>query len=395
MNCQICGAGDRGVFLASSRLRILQACGSLSWGGLEMQALTVSLELRKRGHDVTLLCREKSTLLNEAGRRGIPARGSIFSDSLIFGTIGTVSRWLRNNPMDVIHTHLSHDLWWLVPAVRLSNTSPALFLTKHVASGVKKDDFLHTYLYRRLDGVFAVSNYIKTSVFNTCPVDEANVHVIPPGISLQDFGNLRNDPCRVRSEFNIPMDAIVVGMIGRLSPGKGHEEILQAAKMLSVSSRMDIRFLVVGGASFGEESYEKKIKDLAAELGLGDRVIFTGFRQDVPRLLACMDIFAFPSHEESFGLALTEAMAMGIPVVATRSAGVLDIVEENRSGILVSPKNQTQLAEGILRLAVNPEIRQEYGIEGRRRVKKLFSIESVVDRLEVYYEKSRKGRKKM
>ncbi len=350
-----------------------------------MQALLVSRELQRRGHDVSLLCVPRSRILKEAYAADVPAVGLLGDDKQALGTIKDLSKFLKSYNFDVVHTHLSHDLWWLVPALRLSSSKAKLFLTKHMASGVKKTDPLHRFLYGRLQGTFAISDYIKTSVLNTCPVPESDVHILPPGISLDTFDPSLYKKSEVRSELGIPENVIMVGMVGRMSPGKGHEEFLRAAKTLMESSSLNLQFMVVGSASYDEESYETKIRGLADELDLGKVVQFTGFRKDIPRLLSALDILAFPSHEESFGLALLEAMAMKLPVVASGNAGVLDIVVDGETGTLVRPKDYKSLADGIMGLARDPEIREQYGSAGRKLVEKSFSIQSVVERLEKYY----------
>ncbi len=366
-------------------MKILQSCGSRSWGGLEMQALLISKELRKRGHDVSLLCRPRSTILKEAYAAGVPTIGMIGDDNQAFGTIKDLSKLLKNYKFDVVHTHLSHDLWSLVPAMKLASSDAKLFLTKHMASGVKKTDPLHRFLYARLQGTFAISNYIKTSVLNTVPVSESTVHVIPPGISLEDYDASRYVKSEVRRELDVGENAVVVGMVGRITPGKGHEEFFRAGRMLIESSEREFLFLVIGTASYGEESFGVKMKALVDELDMSGVVRFTGYRKDIPRVLSALDIFAFPSHEESFGLALIEAMAMNLPVVASGNAGVLDIVVEGETGLLVPPKDHVALADGMLKLASDPKACLEFGNAGRGRVEKLFSAKTLINNLENYY----------
>lgn len=366
-------------------MKILQSCGSRSWGGLEMQALMTSVELRKRGHEVNLLCPPRSTLLREANEAGVPAVSMLGEDKNAFGTIKDLSGLLRHNDYDVVHTHLSHDLWWIVPAMKLAGSKAKLFLTKHMASGVKKTDLLHRFLYGRLQGTFAISNYIRQSVINTCPVPESSVHVLPPGISPEIFNPASFGKSEVRRELGVPENIILVGMVGRMTPGKGQEEFLRAAGKLLEESANKYAFIIGGNASPGEESYEANVHLLAKQLGLSRDVRFPGYVKDVPRLLAALDILAFPSHEESFGLGLTEAMAMRLPVVASGSAGVLDIVVDGETGLLVPPKDSQSLAAGIAALARDPEKRLRFGEAGRKRVEELFSMKSVVRRLEEFY----------
>ena len=350
-----------------------------------MQALMTSVELRKRGHDVNLLCLPRSTLLREANAAGVPAVSMLGEDKNAFGTIKDLSGLLRNYDYDVVHTHLSHDLWWIVPAMKLAGSDAKLFLTKHMASGLKKTDPLHRFLYGRLQGTFAISNYIRQSVINTCPVPEASVHVLPPGISPQVFDPAFFNKSEVRRELGIPENVALVGMIGRMTPGKGHEELLNAARILLDKSDLRFHFLIAGTASHGEEAYEATVRSLMNDLALTNAVQFTGFVKDAPRFLAALDILVFPSHEESFGLGLTEAMAMKLPVVASGSAGVLDIVVDGETGILFPPKDFNSLADCVMSLAADPARRMRYGIAGRERVERLFSIQSLMENLEKYY----------
>ncbi len=350
-----------------------------------MQALLITRELQKRGHEVSLLCIPRTTLLKEAYAAGVPSLGLLGKDNQAVSTIKDLSKLLKGYSYDVVHTHLSHDLWWLVPAMRLSASHAKLFLTKHVASGVKKNDPLHRFLYGRLQGIFAISNYIKGSVVNTCPVPENDVHIIPPGISLDEFDPNLYDKTVVRRDLEIPENVILVGMAGRMSPGKGHEEFLKAAKKITEESEMNFRFLIVGGASHGENEYELQIKNLVHDLELDSAVRLTGFRKDVPRIMSALDILAFPSHEESFGVALTEAMAMKVPVVASGNAGVLDIVIDNETGILIPPKDYQALADGIMKLARDSSVRRRFGEAGRKRVEEIFSIQAVVEKLQNFY----------
>ncbi len=350
-----------------------------------MQALLITRELLKRGHEVSLLCIPRTTLLKEAYAAGVPSVGLLNNDNQAISTIKDLSKLLKGYSYDVVHTHLSHDLWWLVPAMKLSSSHANLFLTKHVASGVKKTDPLHRFLYGRLQGTFAISNYIRGSVLNTCPVADKEVHVVPPGVSLDEFDPNLYDKETVRNELGISKEEILVGMAGRISQGKGHEEFLRAAREIVAGSEINFRFIIVGGASYGESEYELHIKNLLHGLELDSVVELAGYRKDIPRIMSALDILAFPSHEESFGLILTEAMAMKLPVVATGNAGVLDIVIDNETGILVPPKNYHALADGILKLAQNLSMRKKFGDAGRKRVEDKFSIQAVVERLEGFY----------
>jgi glycosyltransferase involved in cell wall biosynthesis len=201
-----------------------------------------------------------------------------------------------------------------------------------MGSGVSKKDLFHKFLYRNVDGIFAISNYVRDGVLSSVPIDQGKIHVLPPGISLEKYDKGLYDKNSLKNKYNIPNDSIIIGMAGRMTPGKGHEEFLSAVSMLRNSSNKKVTYLVIGNASYGEEDYEKQIHRLAKKLNIEDIVRFTGFINNIPEILSALDIFVFPSHEESFGIILIEAMAMELPVIASSNAGVLDIVIHEETG---------------------------------------------------------------
>lgn len=364
-----------------------------------MSALQTAEVLTKRGHRVELICPQNSTIEKKANERNLQTfnvfgkskRNS--SDRSGFRKLNGINSirklisLLNREQFDVLHTHMSHDLWTIVPALKLSKCSSnvKLVLTKHMASGVDKKDFFHRLLYKRIDKIIAVSEFIKRSVVNTCPVDDDRVIVIPDAISTEIFDPKNFDRGIVRSEMGIGDNLMVIGMVGRMTPGKGHEDFLNAAKRIKEKSEGAVKFLIAGSASRGEDSYEAELKEMSKTLGLERETMFTGFREDMARVLAAIDILAFPSHEESFGITLIEAMAMEKPIAASNNAGVLDIVINGKTGILIPPKDPVSLANAILGLMQNAELRQKLGVAGRNRVDEKFNIEKTIEELERVY----------
>ena len=363
-------------------MKILQTCGSVSWGGLEMTALRTAHMLKNRGHSVHLLCIENSTLEKEASKNNlhtIPIRKSAIK------SIRILKKYTAGEKYDIVHSHLSHDLWIVVPALKLSGSMAKLFLSKHMGSGVSKRDIFHRFLYKRVNHIFAVSNYVKESALKTCPVNEEIISILYPGLNLKKYNQSDFNKTEIRKEFNIGPKTTVIGMSGRMSPGKGQEEFLKAAKILKDKTKDDIMFIIAGAASFGEDEYENKIWKLTTELGINRNVIFTGYRNDIPRILSMLDIFVFPSHEESFGITLTEAMALGLPSAASKKAGVLDLISDGETGLLVPPKNPNELAEAIKKLVENPGLRKQLGKAAREKAVEIFNAEYELDILEEYY----------
>jgi glycosyltransferase involved in cell wall biosynthesis len=363
---------------------VLQTCFSRSWGGLELQALEVTAQLRKRGYPVTLACCTGSRLASEARAAGLEVIefdvSGYFHPSALLG----LARYLRTHPPDIIHCQHSKDLSVVVPAADFSGARSRIILSKRVGSYVSKRDLFHRYTYSRVERVLAISEVIHRNVIDTTPMAPEKVVTLHDAIDAEEYSPAKGNRARVREEFGYASANIVVGFVGRFSPGKGHEELLRAAAELCLA-RPNVRFLVAGEASAGEEAYEAEIRRMCTSLGLDGRVTFAGFRRDVPDVMASFDLLAFPSHAESFGVVLIEAMAMALPVVSTNCDGVVDIVVEGETGLYVRPREWKELGEALLRLVDDPALRRRFGIAGRKRVLELFDRPQQIDRLEKIY----------
>ena len=364
-------------------MKVLYSCLSKSWGGLEMFTLNSIQQLLKRNIPVELICSEDSRIHIEANNMGIMLHP--FKANGYFHPITTfkISLLIRNNNYSLVHTQASKDLWLLVPALFLANSRIPLILTKQVGSSIVKRDLLHKQLYKRVSKIFAISIAIKDNVLQTTPVQTQDVLVIPNGIDVKKFNPDVVDSKKIRREYNISEDEIVIGMLARFTRGKGHEEFLWAAKELN-KEFSNLYFLIVGEPSRGESNYAATIKELANDYKLNN-VIFTGFRGDIPEVLAGLDIFAFPSHSEAFGIALVEAMAMKKPSVCSNAEGILDIAINDHTSYLFENKNAEDLKNKLKLLIKSSETRLKFGENSRKRVLNYFDIERINDKVVTIY----------
>ena len=206
--------------------------------------------------------------------------------------------------------------------------------------------------------------------------------VIYNGVDLNKY-RLDIDAREIKTEFHIQENENIVGTVGRLSPEKGYDFFLQAARKV-VDVLPDTKFIIVGGTYFDDdELYQVKLKELIHDLGLTEHVIFTGFRNDIPNLIAGMDVFVLSSTiPDAFPRTPLEAMAMGKPVVATNVGGIPEAVEGNITGFLVPSENDESLANAILTLLQDRALAKQMGMSGRKRVEQLFTIEKNIQETE-------------
>jgi glycosyltransferase involved in cell wall biosynthesis len=186
----------------------------------------------------------------------------------------------------------------------------------------------------------------------------------------------------LRREFGAGAGDILIGAVGNLRQPKDYPNFLQAAALLAGQSNR-YRFVIVGSA---DEPLNSELRNLASTLGLMDKLIITGFRSDIPAVMNALDVYVLSSSAEGFSLTTVQAMASGVPVVATRCGGPEEIVEDGRTGYLVPPRTPAALAEAVRRVAESDTTRDEFASRGRERAVRDFSIASMIRGYETLYE---------
>ena len=238
------------------------------------------------------------------------------------------------------------------------------------------------YIRMVSDKIVAVSNATAVQFSN-----RGKVIVIHNGFSLDEFAVGPNLRTEFRQQFGIGEKDLVTGCVGRIKWGrKGQEHLIQAAHLLKTRGVI-AKFLVVGSPFPGNEVHLERLKQLARDLNIEDKIIFTGELTDAKPAYASMNIFVLPSaYPEPFGGVVMEAMSMGLPAIATNLGGSLDQVVQGVTGFLVPPADPPALAAKIELLARDPELRRRMGVAGRERIAAHFGLPEMVTKIETVYE---------
>jgi glycosyltransferase involved in cell wall biosynthesis len=247
---------------------------------------------------------------------------------------------------------------------------------------------LAKWAIRRADGIVGVSRATAATILKSGLPPERVYHVL----NALDLQASRWDPSidggPTRAGLGITPDAPVVGIVSRLFVWKGHTHLVKALRKVA-DAVPEVRLAIVGEddpmAHPERRSYRAELEGLVRELGLERQVIFTGFRSDIPELMAAFDVFAMPSWDEPFGMVFLEAMAMERPVVAWDSGGAPEVIADGETGYVVERGDVDALAETLLRLIRDPDLRRRLGEAGRRRAIERFSPQRMCrDMVEVY-----------
>jgi glycosyltransferase involved in cell wall biosynthesis len=208
------------------------------------------------------------------------------------------------------------------------------------------------------------------------------------GIDINKFCQARLAPdtrAKIRAEFNIPADRLVIGIVARITAIKGHGDLLNA--FIKLQSQFDhIHLLIVGGRIDSEtDSYQEQIEREIDKHQLQDRVTITGIRTNIPELLSAMDILSLPSYWEGLPRSVIEAMAMELPIVTTDIRGCREAVVDGKTGFVVPLGDSDSLAQALAQLLENKELRQSFGQAGRQRVELEYDERNVFNRLGATY----------
>jgi len=332
-------------------------------------------KLRESGIETHILALDAS--VNQARKDSLGARSL-----LKFRAVGKtltycirLSRFIKSRRIDLIHTNsLKADIIGGVCS-RLTGV-PVVW---HVHDRIDADYLPKTVarLFRLLCRIipdFVVANSIATLKSIRLPYSSPSA-VVYEGVLARDAAQKNNHV------------GGIVGLVGRLTRWKGQHVFLEAAAQVR-QQFPKTKFQIIGSAMFGEESYEQEICALSRSLGLEDCVEFTGFRNDVPRLVDKLDILVHASTTgEPFGQVITEGMLAAKPVIATRGGGVPEIVQHGTTGLLVPMGDADAMAEAICALLSNPKLARAMGKAGRKRALQHFIVEKTVPRLEAIFQR--------
>lgn len=240
-------------------------------------------------------------------------------------------------------------------------------------------------LYRTAHFI-SISNAI-TKEFRDCQVPKERIELIYNGIDTEKHHPAtRSEPAKIRKRLNLPQDDILVVYTGKLNEGKGLQLLLRTWKRIA-NELTNIHLILVGSGGNQFLSCESELRRFVAENKLENQVTFTGYVTNVGDYLRACDIFTLPSESESFGLSLAEAMACGLPSVATNVGGMVDILTNEKEGFLFELNEETGLYRALTRLIADPILRLKMGAAGRETIVKRFGIDQIAIEHQAYFQR--------
>jgi glycosyltransferase involved in cell wall biosynthesis len=365
------------------RIRLLNVLTSFQIGGTERQVVNLALGFDRSRFDLHLAClRNRGELLEELALLPVPRPvfdiGRLYGPRTLWQAI-RLALYIRRNRIQIAHTYGFYPNVFAVPAARIAGAIVVASIRDRGDILTPAQRRIQQWACRLADCVLVNAESIRDTLIEQGYRPD-NIVVIRNGIVLSRFGK-REKGAALRRDLGLQPSAPLVFVFSRLNRMKGVEYFLDAAALLAPRFP-EVRFLIVG-----DGAARKELEDRAGRLGLAERVIFTGFRKDVPDLLPEAAVSVLPSLSEGLSNSLLESMASGVPAVAARVGGNPEIVEHNVSGLLVPERDSAALAGAIGSLLEDPQLAARLGEAGRRRVAELFSMERSLGEVEHFYER--------
>lgn len=357
-------------------MRILHVSSARNYSGTERHIVDLSRSLQRRGHEIFVALRPTSDWRH---RLDFLPPENIFHVSIrnSFGVLSAmkIAEFARDKKIDIIHAHVARDY---IPAnIASLAAKPAKFvLTRHMLSPLKP---FNKFALKNLSRAIGVSEFVGRELQMVFP--RHKVAVIQNGLDLESLRDRETLRREFREFHDIADDAPLVGTLGELREAKGQRDFVLAAAEV-VKQYPDCWFVVTGLDHTADKSFRRELRRLSKVLGVGERIIWLDWLDDTAPFYAAIDVFVSPSHGESFGLAILEAMIRGTPVVSTATEGARELLGGDAG--LVPVRDPVKLAGAICDVLRRGD-RESVGSKLKNRAAEKFSLERMLDETERVY----------
>jgi glycosyltransferase involved in cell wall biosynthesis len=365
--------------------RIVYVVDNISFRGGERTFLQLAMGLARSRYELAVACSPGGVLVERLQDLGVPVIAAEMRKRRRLDTVLALTREFRRRRPHIVHTQGRGDPFGRL-AARLARVPAVVSTTAMISTRYDVEERWRRILYRAIDFTTdrLVDRYI---VVNRASVDaltdrhgvpRSRVVVIPNGIELERYDPVKARGSGWRERLGVPEEVTLIGGVGRLTAQKGFDDLIRA---FAAIDRPDVWLVIAGDGPDWEE-----LREMARMFDVSERVLIPGFVEDVPGLLAGLDLFVLSSRQEGHPMVMLEAMAMANPIVATDIPGVGDTITDGVEGRLVPPGDIAALANSIAALIDDPDAAARLGRNARKMVEREYTVERMVRRTEVLYD---------
>jgi len=370
-------------------------CSSSSWGGLEMNTCRLAEWMSQRGGDVVLFCIRNSPLFRTATEKNIPViairKNKRFFD--VFNALRLRQMLASRNIRFLIIT-FKRDLDFGCMVKVIDREQVQLIYQQHMRLGVSKKDFIHTFLFRRLDAWITLLPYMKEEICQKTRYPVDRIHIIPLGLDVKNLTSRKIPKADARRILDLPFAGMVLGILGRLDRQKGQHIVIEALSLLR-KKRYDLSLLIMGESTRNEDvDYADELKSLTKQFHLDEQVAFRGYHKDVSLFYSAVDLFILGSYGETYGMVTIESMLFGVPVIGSDAGGTPGILGNGTYGWLYKPQNPADLAGKIAEVLADSENMHRIASRAQEFAHQTFSHETECSAIEKLFQQIDKKTRK-
>ncbi len=359
-------------------MSLFQIDAGKEWRGGQRQSYFLAKELKRQAYPFYFYVQPGSPLYKKALQADLPVKALKIRSEIDPLAVLRLSVAMKCRKCRLVHFHDAHSLAVGSAAASVAKV-PLRVISRRVDFPLKKN-YLSRKKYRKnIDLIIAISQGVK-KVLVKGGINTLKIKVIPSGIDYSPFEDAASSDY-LRKELSFEPEDFLVGIVAHLADHKGHEYLIEASRILKQKAPR-IKMIIVGDGPL-----QMKLSKKAKEIKVEEMVFFLGFREDIPQILASLDLFVLSSKLEGMGTSIMDAMASSLPVVATRVGGIPEVVVDGETGLLVPPKNPEALAEAILRIYNNRELAEQLGQKGHEVVHAKFSAEAMAAKIIKEYDR--------
>jgi glycosyltransferase involved in cell wall biosynthesis len=357
-----------------TKYTVLHTEWSDGWGGQEHRILNEMLGMQRRGHRVLLATRARAKIAERAQRAGIPVFTLPFAGKFDLRTILPLAKLAKREKVDIINTHSGNDSWCGGLAARLAGVK--LVRTRHLNLPLKRS--WHNFVHELPACIVTCGDTMRRQLRDECGFPERRLASIPTGVDFEQFAPSKTRE-QVRAELGFTDREWLILMVGVIRAVKCHNLALHAFAQVW-QKHPQARLLLAGdGPLLGD------MEQLAAELGITAAVRFLGHRDDVPDLMTGADCSLLTSRSEGVPQALTQALGMGLPTVATAVGGVPELVIDGETGLLAPFGDEAAVAAALNRLLEDGALARKLAAAAQRHARGHYSLHAMLDATETLY----------
>lgn len=376
--------------MADNKIKVIHILSCLDVGGAEVLVLNLLKKLdRTRYSPVVCSLEIGGKLEKEFKDAGIPVYAANKREGIDFSLPMKLAKIIIGSKADIVHTHNMAP--WLYGGVASKILSSKILIhTEHanLYNHQRRLILAEYWLAKITDKIIADAKKVADFLSDKENINRNKIQIVFNGVDIDKYDCRYSNAVSKRHELSIADDEVIIGIVARLSMVKDHKNLLDAFSII-LNAISNAKLLVIGDGELRE--------DLVAYTrmkGIQERVLFLGNRRDIPELLRLMNVFVLCSISEGLPITLLEAMAAGLPVVATDVGGNREVVIDRKSGFLVPPKDPQRLAEAIATILKDKKMARRFGENGIIRCKELFSLDGMVKKYSELYESVLKKQKK-